>query len=147
MFNNKRDSPKSLSWITPTPDFYQSVKFYLSHLHTHSYRSVGAASQGQASTGSPASAKTDRARWAQIVRYYVFVTTLWGKDAAWLYAGRVPPMTEPDTAGKENDDDNSVIWATYEASAGHFWGRNDVSGAVEALSQEKVQGNSAYLGA
>lgn len=127
MFDNKRDSPKSPSWITPTPDFHQSVKFYLSHLHAHSDRSVGAENKGQAATGSPARAKTDRPRWAQMIRYYVFVTKLWGKDAACLYAGRVPPMMEPDTAGKENDDDTSVIRATYEESARIFWGRHGVS--------------------
>lgn len=144
MFDNKRDSPKSLSWITPRPDYHQSVKLHLNHLHAHSSRSVGAASKGQPSTGSPARAKTDRARWPQMIRYYVFVTKLWGKDAACLYAGRVPPMTEPDTAGNENYDDNSVIQATYEASARYFWGRNSVSGA--ALSQEKVQGKGSRLG-
>lgn len=56
-------------------------------------------------------------------------------------------MTEPDTAWKENDDDDSVIWASYEASARHFCGRNSVSGAAETLSQDKVQGNSSHLGA
>lgn len=73
-----------------------------------------------------------------MIRFYIFVTKLWGKDAACLYAGRVPPMTEPDTVWKENDDDDSVIWATYEASARHFCGRNSVSGAAETLSQDNI---------
>lgn len=107
-------------------------------LHAHSDRSVGAVNKGQAPTGSPARVKTDRPCWAQMIRYYVFITKLWSKDAACLYAGRVPPTMEPDTAGKVNDDDNSVIQVTYEPSGRHFWGRNCVSGAAEALSPEKV---------
>lgn len=82
MFHNRRDSPKSLSWITPTPGFYQSVKFYLSHLPAHSDRSVGAANKGQASTGNTARVKTDRPHWAQMIWYCVFTTKLWGKDVA-----------------------------------------------------------------
>jgi len=89
-------------------------------LHAHSDESVGAANTGQASTGSAARANADRARWAQMIRYYAVVTKLRGKDAACLYAGRVPPTTEPNSAGKENDDDNSVIRATYEESGRHF---------------------------
>lgn len=108
---------------------------------------MGEVNEGQASTGSLARAKTDRPRWAQMIRYYIFVTKFWGKDAACLHTGRVPPMTEPDTAGKENGDDDSVICTIHEASARHFWGRNAVSGAAEALNQEKVQGNGSHIGA
>lgn len=66
-----------------------------------------------------------------MIRYRIFVTKVWGKDAACLYTGRIRPMMGPDTARKENYDDNSVIQATYEASARHFWGRNGISGAAE----------------
>lgn len=76
--------------------------------------------EGQAPTGSLARVKTDRLQWAQMIRYYVSVTKLGGKDAACLCAGRVPPVTEPGTSEKENYEDNSVIQAAYEASARHF---------------------------
>lgn len=66
-----------------------------------------------------------------MIWYCIFVTKLWGKDAACLYTGRILRMMEPDTAGKENYDDNSVIQATYEVSARHFWGRNGISEAAE----------------
>lgn len=50
-------------------------------------------------------------------------------------------MTEPDTEGKENYVDNSAIWATHEASARHFWGRNSVSGSSRNLKPGEGSGD------
>lgn len=67
-----------------------------------------------------------------------------GKDAAYLYAGRVPHMIGPNTEGKENNDDILSSELFTKHLLGLFEAETVFLEAAEILSQEKVQENVSH---